>query len=100
MVHSDFLPSSRPAVPDLKTCENWLGSAPLADSREACRAFLALFDETEDLPPPQATYAAILERLRASGFTSGLTPTRPSRGPMSQLTPVLLDALSSARRAP
>ena len=64
MVHSDFLPSSRPAVPDLKTCESWLGSAPLADSREACRAFLALFDEIEDSPPPQSTYAAILERLR------------------------------------
>lgn len=64
MVHSDFLPSSRPAVPDLKTCESWLGSAPLADSREACRAFLALFDDIEDSPPPQVTYAAILERLR------------------------------------
>lgn len=40
---------------------------------------------------------AILDRLRARGFTSGLTPTRPSLGPMSQLTPVLMDALSSAK---
>lgn len=64
MVHSDFVPASRPAVPDLKSCEHWLGLAPLADSREACRAFLALFDEIEDSPPPHATYAAILERLR------------------------------------
>ena len=43
---------------------SWLGSAPLADSREACRAFLALFDEIEYSPPPRSTYAAILERLR------------------------------------
>ena len=64
MVHSDFLPASRPAVPDIRSCEHWLGSAPLADSRQACRAFLALFDEIEDSPPPQATYTAILERLR------------------------------------
>jgi hypothetical protein len=39
----------------------------------------------------------ILERLRGHGFTSGLTPMRPSLGRMSQLTPVLMDALSSPR---
>lgn len=65
MVHSDFRPATRPALPDIKSCEQWLGRAPLADSREACRAFLELFDEIEDAPPPLTTYAAILERLRA-----------------------------------
>jgi hypothetical protein len=40
----------------------------------------------------------ILERLTASGFRRGLTPTRPSLGKMSSLTPLLLNALSSGER--
>jgi hypothetical protein len=37
----------------------------------------------------------ILERLRARGFRSGLTPSRPSLGRMHTLLPVLQDAFSS-----
>lgn len=37
----------------------------------------------------------ILERLRAHGFTEGLTPSRPGLGKMSGLTPRLLDAFST-----
>lgn len=34
----------------------------------------------------------VLERLEAHGFRAGLTPTRPSLGPMDGLLPALLDA--------
>ena len=37
----------------------------------------------------------ILERLRARGFRSGLTPARPSLGKMHTLLPILQDAFSS-----
>lgn len=40
-----------------------------------------------------ASRAGVLERLRAGGFTSGLTPARPGLGPMHTLLPVLLGAL-------
>lgn len=39
-----------------------------------------------------ASRPALLERLRAHGFTSGLTPTRPHLGRMHTLLPILLDA--------
>jgi hypothetical protein len=39
--------------------------------------------------------SAVIDALRAHGFVSGMTPARPSLGPMQALTPVLLDAFSS-----
>ena len=39
----------------------------------------------------------ILDRLVTEGFQTGLTPKRPSLGKMHMLTPLLLDAFSSAR---
>jgi hypothetical protein len=36
----------------------------------------------------------VLDRLRARGFASGLTPQRPSLGRMHTLLPLLLDAFS------
>jgi hypothetical protein len=39
-----------------------------------------------------STRAAVLERLRASGFGPGVTPVRPSIGRMHTLVPMLLDA--------
>jgi hypothetical protein len=41
-----------------------------------------------------ASRPQILERLRARGFRSGLTPARPSLGHMHTLLPILLDAFS------
>ena len=40
---------------------------------------------------------AVLDRLELDGFKAGLTPARPSLGKMHELTPILLDAFSSAR---
>jgi hypothetical protein len=37
----------------------------------------------------------ILDRLQAAGFRPGLTPSRPSLGPMHELTPTLLRAFGS-----
>ena len=42
-----------------------------------------------------ASRPPILDRLRARGFRSGLTPARPSLGRMHTLLPVLLDAFSA-----
>lgn len=42
----------------------------------------------------------ILDRLRAHGFHSGLTPARPALGHMHALLPVLLDAFSGPQLAP
>jgi hypothetical protein len=42
-----------------------------------------------------ASRPEILDRLRAHGFRTGLTPARPSLGKMHTLLPVLLDAFSS-----
>jgi hypothetical protein len=39
-----------------------------------------------------STRAAVLDRLRASGFGTGVTPVRPPIGRMHMLVPVLLDA--------
>jgi hypothetical protein len=38
----------------------------------------------------------VLERLRAHGFTDGLTPYRPGVGPMHGLAPALLDAFGDS----
>ena len=43
-----------------------------------------------------ASRAEILERLRARGFRSGLTPARPSLGRMHTLLPILQDAFSGS----
>jgi len=43
-----------------------------------------------------ASRPQILERLRARGFRSGLTPVRPSLGRMHTLLPILQDALSTS----
>ena len=64
MTHSDFLPASKPVLWDVRSCEEWLARATLADSRHACSAFLSLLDELEDAPPRHAPYLQILERLR------------------------------------
>jgi hypothetical protein len=61
---SDFLPVSRPMLPDVKSCEEWLARAALADSRQACATFVELLDEIEDAPPRGSAYLEILERLR------------------------------------
>jgi hypothetical protein len=39
--------------------------------------------------------APLLERLRAHGFTEGLTPHQPALGHMAALVPILLDAFSA-----
>lgn len=64
MTRSDFVPASRPPLPDLKSCDAWLASASVADSRQACTAYLTLLDELEIAPPRHASYLAIMERLR------------------------------------
>jgi hypothetical protein len=64
MTHSDFLPAPRPRLADLKSCEDWLARATLADPRQACNALLSLLEEIEDAPPRHAAYLQILERLR------------------------------------
>jgi len=45
-----------------------------------------------------ASRPQILDRLRARGFHSGLTPARPALGRMHTLLPVLLDAFSTNDR--
>jgi hypothetical protein len=47
-----------------------------------------------------ASRPAILDRLLARGFHAGLTPARPSLGPMHTLLPVLLDAFGRQPAAP
>lgn len=47
-----------------------------------------------------ASRPQILDRLRAHGFRSGLTPARPAFGRMHTLLPVLLDAFSARQVAP
>lgn len=64
MTHSDFVPASRPVLWDARSCDDWLARAALADSRQACAAFLSLLDELDDAPPRHAAYLEILERLR------------------------------------
>jgi len=44
-----------------------------------------------------ASRPEILERLRAKGFRRGITPARPSLGPMHTLLPTLLDAFSAPK---
>lgn len=64
MIHSDFLPASRPLLHDLRSCEDWLARTTLASPDQACASFAELLDELEDAPPRHAAYMAILERLR------------------------------------
>jgi hypothetical protein len=64
MAHSDFVPAARPRLTDVRSCESWLAQATLADSRQACDAFLSLLDEMGDAPPRHAAYLQILECLR------------------------------------
>jgi hypothetical protein len=40
--------------------------------------------------------SAVLDRLKRHGFRQGLTPVRPTLGPMHLLTPVVLDAFGDA----
>ncbi len=47
---------------------------------------------------PGRSRSAVLERLKARGFGSGLTPTRPPLGRMHTLLPLLLDAFSNDAR--
>jgi hypothetical protein len=42
-----------------------------------------------------ASRAPILDRLRARGFRTGLTPARPSLGRMHTLLPILQEAFST-----
>ncbi len=64
MILSDYLPATRPPLPDLKSCNVWLASATLADPHLACSTLQTLLDELEDAPPQHAEYVQILERLR------------------------------------
>ena len=61
---SDFLPASRPSLPDLESCEQWLTTTSMGDSRQACAAFIQQIGELESAPPRHAVYLQILERLR------------------------------------
>lgn len=61
---SDFLPASRPSLPDLESCEQWLTTASMGDSRQACAAFIQQIGELAASPPRHAVYLQILERLR------------------------------------
>lgn len=56
--------AAAPAVRDLKTCERWLGTAPLADPRQACSELTMLLEEIEETPPGPRPMLDILERLR------------------------------------
>jgi hypothetical protein len=47
---------------------------------------------------PGHNRSAVLDRLKARGFVSGLTPQRPSLGRMHALLPLLLDAFSGHDR--
>ena len=60
----DFMPASRPMVPDVRSCEAWLARASLGDSGAACVSFLELLDGLEDTPPRARAYYDILERVR------------------------------------
>jgi len=64
MTPSDFLPAPRPRFADLKSCEDWLARAALADTPHACSAFLTLLEEIEAYPPRHSVYLQLLERLR------------------------------------
>jgi hypothetical protein len=46
-----------------------------------------------------ASRRPVLDRLLASGFREGLTPTRPDAGPMNALARILLDAFGSPEAA-
>jgi hypothetical protein len=65
MQHSDFLPSSRPALVDPGSCDKWLERERFTDCDHACAAFIGLLDELEDAPPQAAACVLILEKLRA-----------------------------------
>lgn len=43
-----------------------------------------------------ASRSMLLDRLRARGFRSGLTPERPTLGPMQSLLPILLEAFGNS----
>src|SRR5262249_51765557 len=47
-----------------------------------------------------ASRAAILDRLVAHGFRPGLTPVKPSLGPLHALLPMLLEAFGRQTPAP
>src|SRR5439155_18981126 len=47
-----------------------------------------------------ASRVAVLDRLRARGFSAGLTPARQPIGRMHQLLPKLLDAFGDAAAEP
>ena len=96
---SDFLPASRPSLPDLESCEQWLTTASMGDSRQACAAFILQIGELAALPPRHAVYLQILERLRPlvehmhgdHGFEiyrSGPSPTRPQPPPPPPSAPL------------
>lgn len=64
MNNSDFIPASRPVLWDLRSCDEWLARATLADASQACSALLSLLGELEDAPPRHLAYLQVLERLR------------------------------------
>jgi cyclic-di-GMP-binding protein len=64
---SKLLPSGtapKPAVRDLKSCERWLATAPLADPRQACFELTMLLEDIEQAPPGPKAMLEILDRLR------------------------------------
>ncbi len=58
------VPEMHPVLEDARSCDRWLAQAALADSRQACAAFVGLLDELEDRPPAASAFIDILERLR------------------------------------
>ncbi len=64
MTLSDFLPATQPPLADVRSCNDWLASATLADPRQACATLLSLLEELEQAPAIHIEYMRILERLR------------------------------------
>jgi cyclic-di-GMP-binding protein len=70
MNRPDLVAASRPLLRDVKSCDEWLARAALADSHHACSSFVQLLDELEDAPPAVGACLQILERLRQPMLTS------------------------------
>ena len=65
MNDSQRFPSRRTApLADIKSCNDWLASATLADPRQACATLLSLLEELEQALPIHIEYMRILKRLR------------------------------------
>ena len=93
---SDFLPASRPSLPDLESCEEWLTTASMGDSRQACAAFILQIGELAASPPRHAIYLQILERLRPLAKGALIENARRFAGKAVPLSPTEQTALQQA----